>query len=67
MKYSSNKELNELLRKAEPFCSRIERGKHIKAYPLNSNVVIVISSTGSDRMFIKAVKRDFKHNGILLD
>jgi len=64
--YSNNKELNELLKKMEPHCSRITKGKHIKAYPYNSNMIITISSTGSDRHFVKQVKKDFKRAGVEL-
>jgi len=65
MKYSNNKELNELLDQIRNNCSKIViGGKHIKVYPLHSSIMITISRTASDKNVLQAIRRDLRRAGI---
>lgn len=58
----------ELIKIITPYCTHITQGgKHIKAYPKESNTVITISSTSSDMNFHKQVFRDFRRTGIIIE
>jgi hypothetical protein len=58
--------IKKVIKLIEPYCTRIVDGKHIKAYT-NTNKLIVISKTSSDRYFHTQVFRDFRRAGIIIN
>lgn len=55
---------SKLIKILSKYCKEIRRGKHWICYPLLGNTVISVSVTGSDRRYLKNIKRDFRRVGI---
>lgn len=69
MKYSQNKELNKLIKKALNQDWRIKKGKnsaHTKLYSPDHKTIVIVSNSSVSRTGLLNVKNEFKKGGLNL-